>query len=132
VLQGYVDNAILLRYLELAKVLLHTTTLRTMPTSNTHSVQESVVHDAKTNGFNSKVNFTSRYKKKDQLPHNELEEFFKLQFEDFDSCNPLQWWVGQKAQFSSLFCLAHNLLSIPSMFLFPSVTLSGTADANLL
>jgi len=45
-------------------------------------------------GSPSKVSFTSRYKKKEQQKHNELEEYFKLPQEDFDSCKPLQWWVG--------------------------------------
>jgi hypothetical protein len=45
-------------------------------------------------GSPSKVNFTSRYKKKNQLSCDELEEFFKLPHKDFDTCKPLQWWVG--------------------------------------
>jgi hypothetical protein len=39
----------------------------------------------------SRVNFTSRYKKKDNLSRNELEEYFKLPHEDFDVCDPLDW-----------------------------------------
>jgi len=126
-LQDYADNPVLLEYLEETKALLHTHYNKNYANQHTHSVQESVVHDGNTSGFNSKVNFTSRYKKKDQLSRNELEEFFKLQREDFDSCNPLQWWVGRKAQFPSLFCLARDLLSIPGMFLFPYV-LAADAD----
>ena len=45
----------------------------------------------------SKVNFTSRYKKKGTLFRDELEEYFKLPHEDFDSCKPLEWWVGWRA-----------------------------------
>ena len=43
----------------------------------------------------SKVNFTSRYKKKDATVRDELEEYFKLPREDFDMCKPLKWWVGR-------------------------------------
>jgi len=43
-------------------------------------------------GSPSKVNFTSRYKKKDQLSScDELEKYFKLPHKDFDACKPLQW-----------------------------------------
>ncbi|KAF5318487.1 hypothetical protein D9619_010620 [Psilocybe cf. subviscida] len=35
--------------------------------------------------------------KKDRVPVNELEEFFKLSAEDFDTCKPLQWWLGRSA-----------------------------------
>jgi len=66
----------------------------------------------------SKVNFTLRYKKKDTLLRDELEEYFKLPHEDFDLCKPLEWWVGQQAQFPNLFCLARDIFSIPGMFVF--------------
>lgn len=61
----------------------------------------------------SKVSFTSRYQKKDGSDRDELAEYFKLPREDWDSCNPLQWWVGRRAQFPKLFCLARDLLGIP-------------------
>jgi len=63
----------------------------------------------------SKVNFTSRYKKKGTLFWDELEEYFKLPHEDFDSCKPLEWWVGWQAQFLNLYCLARDVFSIPGM-----------------
>jgi hypothetical protein len=66
----------------------------------------------------SKVNFTSRYRKKDRVLRDELEEYFKLPCEDFDACKPVQWWVGRRAQFPSLYCLARDLLTIPGMFSF--------------
>lgn len=61
----------------------------------------------------SKVNFTSRYKKKERADRNELEEYFKLEREDWDGCNPLQWWVGRRGQFPTLFHLARDILTIP-------------------
>ncbi|KIM78646.1 hypothetical protein PILCRDRAFT_55234, partial [Piloderma croceum F 1598] len=33
---------------------------------------------------------------------NELEEFWKLPQEDFENCDPVQWWAGRRAQFPSL------------------------------
>ena len=66
----------------------------------------------------SKVNFTLRYKKKDTSLRDELEEYFKLPREDFDLCKPLKWWVGRRAQFPNLFCLARDIFSIPGMFVF--------------
>jgi hypothetical protein len=68
-----------------------------------------------------KVNFTSRYNRKNQLSCNELEEYFKLLCEDFDTCKPLRWWVEWQAQFPTLYCLTQDLLMIPGMFLFTSV-----------
>ncbi|KAI0004652.1 hypothetical protein BJV74DRAFT_762921, partial [Russula compacta] len=34
---------------------------------------------------------------------NELDKFFKLPQEDFETCNPIHWWMGHHAQFSNLF-----------------------------
>jgi hypothetical protein len=67
----------------------------------------------------SNVNFILTYKKKHAQSHNELEKYFKLQYKDFDLCNPLEWWVGWQAQFPNyLYCLARDILSILSMFFF--------------
>jgi hypothetical protein len=44
--------------------------------------------------------------------HDELEEYFKLPRKDFDTCQPLQWWVGRQSQFPSLHCLACDVFSI--------------------
>jgi len=39
--------------------------------------------------------FTTRYRQKLNYSTNELEEYFKLPAEDFQSCNPIQCWVGR-------------------------------------
>jgi len=77
-------------------------------------------------GSPKKVNFTARYQKKDGLEIDELEEYFKLPREDFDSCDPLQWWLGRRAQFPNLYRLVCDVFSIPgtcqipnSLFSFP-------------
>jgi hypothetical protein len=57
--------------------------------------------------------FTARYRQKEKTTINELEEYFKIPAEDFDTCNPIQWWMGRRAQFPNLFCLARDILCIP-------------------
>ena len=64
----------------------------------------------------SRVNFTARYKKKERLDRNELEEYFKLGREEWEGCDPLQWWVARRGQFPSLYCLACDILTIPGKF----------------
>jgi hypothetical protein len=93
--EDYADDADLLEYLESAKELLHTHYTKHY-TNQAYSTQETT--DAHvptvTDDSPSKVNFTLRYKKKENLLCDELEEYFKLPREDFDTCQPLQWWVG--------------------------------------
>lgn len=62
--------------------------------------------------------FTARFQRKDKAVVSELEEYFKLPQEDFQTCNPIHWWTGRRAQFPNLFWLAHDLLSIPGMGFF--------------
>ena len=57
--------------------------------------------------------FTARYHRKEKAATNKLEEYFKLPVEDFDTCNPICWWVSRQSQFPCLFQLAHNILCIP-------------------
>ena len=57
--------------------------------------------------------FTSRYRRKEKSSINELEEYFRLPAEDFDACNPIQWWSGRQAQFPNLYSLACDILCIP-------------------
>ena len=57
--------------------------------------------------------FTARYRRKEKTSTNELEEYFKLPAEDFDTCNPIHWWIGRRAQFPNLFCMARDILCIP-------------------
>jgi len=85
-------------------------------TSRATSAKSKMKSSFNTNGYPSspeKVNFTSRYVKKDRVVVNELEEFFKLPREDFDSCKPLQWWIGRRSQFPNLYNLVCDVFSIP-------------------
>jgi len=61
----------------------------------------------------SKKSFTARYCQKDKPAVNELEEYFKLPLEDFDACDPIQWWVSRQARFPNLYHLTCNILCIP-------------------
>jgi hypothetical protein len=63
-------------------------------------------------GSPQKVDFTARYKKA-RVFIDELEEYFKLPQENFDTCDPIQWWAGRRAQFPNLSRLARDILSIP-------------------
>jgi hAT family C-terminal dimerisation region len=63
-----------------------------------------------------KVNFTARYRQRPRATVNELEEFFSLPQEDFETCDPLQWWAGHCSQFPNLSHFACDILSMPGMF----------------
>ena len=60
-----------------------------------------------------KVNFISRYQVKDRAMVDEVNEYFKLPWEDFESCKPLQWWLGRCSQFPNLYQLVCDIFSIP-------------------
>jgi hypothetical protein len=68
-------------------------------------------------GGSPQKSFTARYRRKEKPAVNELEEYFKLPAEDFDACNPIRWWMGRRAQFPNLFCLARDILCIPGELL---------------
>jgi hypothetical protein len=57
-------------------------------------------------------NFTARFQRKRTSP-DELLEFWSLPQEDFETIDPLQWWLGRRAQFPQLYCLARDIFSIP-------------------
>jgi hypothetical protein len=67
-------------------------------------------------GSPERVNFTSRYQMHDRIMVDEFEEYSKLPREDFDSCKPLQWWLGRRSQFPNLYRLVCDLFSIPGRF----------------
>jgi hypothetical protein len=33
--------------------------------------------------------------------------------EDFDTCDPISWWIGRRSQFPDVFVFARDLLAIP-------------------
>ena len=121
-LQDYANDLDLLVYLESAKTLLHIHYIMHYASYTPRSLNDFAntidTTSSATDGSPSKVNFTSRYKRKDQLSCDELEEFFKLPCEDFNACKPFQWWVEWQAQFPTLYCLAWDLLTISGMFIY--------------
>jgi hypothetical protein len=72
--------------------------------------------------------FTARFKKKTKAVVDELDEYFKLEPEDFDLCNPVHWWMGRRAQFPNLFWLARDILSIPGSAVAVERVFSGGRD----
>jgi hypothetical protein len=65
-------------------------------------------------------NFTLRFHRKAKADINELEEYFKLPPEDFETCDPIHWWMGRRAQFPNLFWLARDILCIPGVSILSS------------
>lgn len=60
---------------------------------------------------------TARFQRKHTSP-DELLEFWSLPQEDFEIIDPLQWWLGRRAQFPQLYRLARDIFSIPGMLLY--------------
>jgi hypothetical protein len=111
----YVDDLILSDHLEESKSSLfdyfNANYANTIPApSSAPSVSVQLVPIAVGSPQKS---FTARYCRKEKASINELEEYFKLPAEDFDACNPIHWWIGQRAQFPNLFCVACDILCIP-------------------
>jgi hypothetical protein len=80
-------------------------------------------------GSPQKVDFTSRYQKKDRVVINELDEYFKLPQEDFDTCEPLNWWRGRRSQFPVLYRLVCDIFSIPGK---PCMMLHHVLSSNMV
>jgi hypothetical protein len=118
VCEDYANDQDLLEYLESSKLLLHTHYIQHYSSHADSLSQSTNPIQSASDESPSKVNFTSRYKKKDTMLRDELDKYFKLPCEDFDLCSPLEWWVGRRAQFPNLYCLARDILSIPGMFDF--------------
>jgi hypothetical protein len=76
----------------------------------------SVASTSTINDSPQKVDFTSHYRNLPQAFTDEVQEYFKLPHENFDACDPLQWWAGHCSQFPNLSCFARDILSIPSEF----------------
>ena len=95
--QDYKDNPDLLEYLESSKSLLQSH-YDEHYANHSYELVRSPWHGNATlptaHESPSRVNFTLQYKKKHNFKCNELEEYFKMLCEDFDTCDALEWWVG--------------------------------------
>jgi hypothetical protein len=116
----YGDDLILSNHLEDSKTSLFEYFNENYATITTHSPTPSTppstpVQAPPADGSPQK-SFTARYRRKEKYSTNELEEYFKLPAEDFETCNPIQWWVGRRGQFPRLFQLARDILCIPGEY----------------
>jgi hypothetical protein len=113
----YAQDADLLADLEKAKLALHTFYRDKYAnfTSELGSDKRGPLTTAPVvqNGSPQKVDFTARYKRTNRRVSDELEDYFKLGQEDFETCRPLDWWWGRRAQFPNLYRLARDVLAIP-------------------
>ena len=60
-------------------------------------------------GSPQKVNFMAQYKQRSRMDVDELEEFWKLLQENFENCDPIQWWASRRAQFLGLSRYARDI-----------------------
>lgn len=65
-------------------------------------------------------NFIARFQRKPRAATDELQEFWSLPQEDFETCDPLHWWYGRRVQFPNLYWLARDIFSIPGKYHVPS------------
>lgn len=96
-------------------------------TSSTHKHLSTTIPVVQ-NGSPQKVDFTARYKRTVHRVFDELEDYFKLRQEDFDTCQPLSWWWGRRAQFPNLYRLARDILVIPGSAVAVERIFSGGRD----
>jgi hypothetical protein len=93
--------------------------LSSTPSSSMLSVTSDSTHTTSQTNSSPQKNYTARFQRK-RTAVDELSEFWNLKQEDFDKCNPVQWWYGRRAQFPNLYRLVCDLFSIPGMSLaFP-------------
>ena len=87
------DDISLKSHLELAKERLKACYCEQyMPKLSTIAPQPSTPQSS--SHLPQKVNFTAQYKQQSCMEIEELEEFWKLPQEDFENCDPVQWWAG--------------------------------------
>ena len=90
--------------------------LSSTPSSSMLSVTSDSTHTTSQTNSSPQKNYTARFQRK-RTAVDELSKFWNLGQEDFENCNPIQWWYGRRAQFPNLYRLVHDLFSIPGMFL---------------
>ena len=86
------------------------------PRPSLSSVASTSMSSISSSSGSPQKNFTARFQRKRTSP-DELLEFWSLPQEDFETIDPLQWWLGRRAQFPQLYCLARDIFSIPGMLL---------------
>lgn len=90
--------------------------LSSTPSTSMLSVTSDLTTTTSQTNSSPKKNFTARFQRK-HAAVDELSEFWNLEQEDFENCNPVKWWYGRRAQFPNLYRLVRDIFSIPGMFL---------------
>ena len=96
--------------------LMSSGSLSSTPSSSMLSVTSDSTHTTSQTNSSPQKNYTAKFQRKCAAV-DELSEFWNLKQEDFEKCNPVQWWYGRRAQFPNLYRLVRDLFSIPGMFL---------------
>jgi hypothetical protein len=69
-----------------------------------------------TSALNPMFSLFTRGRQEVLAPRAELERFFALSAEPYNSCpDPVQWWGSRRATFPCLSRMARDILSIPGM-----------------
>jgi hypothetical protein len=95
--------------------LANPTILSSTPSSSMLSVTSDSSSSVSHSHGSPQKNFMARFHRK-RARIDELAEFWKLPQEDFQVCDPVQWWYGRRAQFPNLYRLARDILSIPGIY----------------
>jgi hypothetical protein len=80
--------------------------------SSVASTSMSSISSSSRSSGSPQKNFTARFQRRHISP-DELLEFWSLPQEDFETIDPLQWWLGRRVQFPQLYRLARDIFSIP-------------------
>jgi hypothetical protein len=94
--------------------------------------QQPIAFPSRSSTSPQKVNFMARYTQRPRATVNELEEFFLLPQEDFETCDPLQWWARCRSQFPNLSHFTRDILSMPGIFLILARTFKFPNNNNWL
>ena len=124
--EDFANDATLLQDLEKAKLELHTYFHENYVSGNGTSTAPSgtgIHGEGRSNeagASSSTTNFMARYRRREAQVVDELEEYFKLAPEEFETCNPFEWWRARRSNQvgRDLHRLALDILCIPGMFIF--------------
>ena len=98
--EDYASDPDLLTYLESAKESLQDYYKTDYANRNIQATASGTVAGptAPSSSFNEpmSVDFVARYKK-ERVYIDELEVYFKVPREDFNSCDPIKWWISRRA-----------------------------------
>lgn len=119
ILKDYANNSALDAYLELAKQDLHEYYMAhyaptpNQPTQSLATSTASIIGGGGPRQHSPQKSFTAWYKKATSTATNELEQYYQYPQEDFDHCDPLQWWYKCRQDMPNLYQLAWDLMTIP-------------------